>query len=173
MFVAQYRQTMAGAKLRLEVRDDGVVSSIELRRQRRAEASERERQAKAELIEIFRARKEAADEAIRRANEALRRINGSDSFERIFLRMCRVFRMSPTEMLADRRNVRTVFARQAVMYWARRRTCLSLPQIGRRMTGRDHTTILHGCRAYVAKRAEMGRNLKPFDVSIQHGRERP
>jgi hypothetical protein len=34
-------------------------------------------------------------------------------------------------------------------YWrARRETALSLPQIGRLMGGRDHTTVLHGCKKY-------------------------
>ena len=33
-------------------------------------------------------------------------------------------------------------------------------QIGRWLGGRDHTTILHGKRAYVAKRAAQGRTLR-------------
>lgn len=33
------------------------------------------------------------------------------------------------------------------MYLARRLTPLSLPEIGRRFGGRDHTTVLHGVRA--------------------------
>lgn len=43
-------------------------------------------------------------------------------------------------------------ARQEVMWLARRLPCQpSLPQIGRALGGRDHTTILHGIRAHQAR----------------------
>ena len=51
-------------------------------------------------------------------------------------------------------------ARQEVMYRCRQETRLSLPQIGERLGGRDHTTVLYGARAYEARRT-LERHPKP------------
>lgn len=80
--------------------------------------------------------------------------------ERIIIRACTVFKVSRKEIFSDRRNRDIVFARQFVMYWAVRRTSLSLPQIGKKIGGRDHTTVLHGARVYPEKRALKGRSLR-------------
>lgn len=74
-------------------------------------------------------------------------------------RACKVFKVTRNELRSDRRNAHVVLARQFVMYWVCRLTELSLPQTGRFM-GRDHTTVLHGRKNYIKKRAEMGRNLR-------------
>lgn len=50
------------------------------------------------------------------------------------------------ELLANRRHRAVVQARQIGMYLARQITLNSLPEIGRRFGGRDHTTVLHACR---------------------------
>ncbi len=50
------------------------------------------------------------------------------------------------EMVSVRRSKPVCRARALVIWLARRHTSLSLPQIGRQMGGRDHTTILHNCR---------------------------
>lgn len=47
-----------------------------------------------------------------------------------------------------KRAAALVRARQAACYRMRAETRLSLPQIGRALGGRDHTTVLHGCRAH-------------------------
>lgn len=78
----------------------------------------------------------------------------------IMHRAMKVFGVSRTELTGASRNRRIVFARQFVMYWARRKVGLSLPQIGRRLGGRDHTTVLHGCQRYVDKRKAMNRTLR-------------
>lgn len=52
--------------------------------------------------------------------------------------------ISVNEIMSPRRNKRAVEARQIVMYLARKHTSLSLPQIGKQLGGRDHSTVLHG-----------------------------
>jgi chromosomal replication initiation ATPase DnaA len=81
------------------------------------------------------------------------------TFQRLEQRTCRLFKLSRADLYAQCHQRRFSLARQFLMYWACRRTTLSLPQIGRLMH-RDHTTILHGKQAYVAKRAKMGRTLR-------------
>lgn len=47
---------------------------------------------------------------------------------------------------SPRRFIQYVRARQLVMFFAKELTGLSLPQIGRQLGNRDHTTILSGAR---------------------------
>ena len=68
--------------------------------------------------------------------------------------------ISRADIASARRSRDLTFVRQAIMYWAARRTSLSYPQIGRRMGGRDHTPVLHGKDRYVELRAKMGRTLR-------------
>jgi hypothetical protein len=58
------------------------------------------------------------------------------------------------EIVSVRRARAVCRARALVIWLARRHTSLSLPQIGRQLGGRDHTTILYNCRvvdALIAK----------------------
>lgn len=82
------------------------------------------------------------------------------TYREIERKACIVFGVRPSQLHGAQRSREIVFARQFVMYWAARLTKLSLPQIGRLMGGRDHTTILHGKSAYVDKRKAMGRTLR-------------
>lgn len=50
------------------------------------------------------------------------------------------------ELLAHRRLSTATRARQVAIYLCKRLTTHSLPEIGRRFGGRDHTTILHSIR---------------------------
>ncbi len=59
---------------------------------------------------------------------------------------CQCFELSPEELLSASRTQRVVWPRQLAMYLARELTGESLPEIGRRFGGRDHTTVLHACR---------------------------
>jgi chromosomal replication initiator protein len=52
--------------------------------------------------------------------------------------------ISVTEIIGDKRSRVVVEARHLAMYLARELTDLSLPKIGERIGGRDHTTVLHG-----------------------------
>ena len=57
----------------------------------------------------------------------------------------RHFDMTVEEMLTRRRTARFMVPRHVAMYLAKQLTMRSLPDIGRRFAGRDHTTIIHGC----------------------------
>jgi chromosomal replication initiator protein len=54
--------------------------------------------------------------------------------------------VSVAEIKGDRRSKQVVQARHLVMYLARELTDESLPKIGERLGGRDHTTVMHGVK---------------------------
>lgn len=81
-------------------------------------------------------------------------------FEKILYRVCTVFGVTVSELKSSRQGPEIAFARHAVCYWACRRTSMSLPQIGRLLGNRDHSTIHHGRNVYPQKRAKMGRALR-------------
>jgi hypothetical protein len=56
------------------------------------------------------------------------------------------FRLTEVELLAHRRAVNIVRPRQIIWYIAKTHTRMSYPQIGMRVGGFDHTTVLHGVR---------------------------
>ena len=56
------------------------------------------------------------------------------------------FSVSRQEILSARRTATVVRPRQIAMYLAKVLTLRSLPEIGRRFGGRDHTTVLHAVR---------------------------
>jgi hypothetical protein len=60
--------------------------------------------------------------------------------------VCKYFEITNTAITGERRTHNIVYPRQIAMFLARRYTTKSLPEIGRRFGGRDHTTVLHGAR---------------------------
>jgi hypothetical protein len=50
------------------------------------------------------------------------------------------------EILSPRRTAKVVMPRQIAMYLAKKLTLKSLPEVGRRFGGRDHTTVMHAVR---------------------------
>ena len=56
------------------------------------------------------------------------------------------FNVSKADLLSARRTRAVVRPRQVAMYLAKSLTPRSLPEIGRRFGGRDHTTVLHAVR---------------------------
>lgn len=61
--------------------------------------------------------------------------------------------VSFAEMIGERRSAYLVRTRQEAMWLLKEKCGLSLPQIGRILGGRDHTTILHGIRRHVRRLA--------------------
>ena len=58
----------------------------------------------------------------------------------------RHYKVARNELLSSRRSRDVVRPRQIAMYLAKSLTSRSLPEIGRRFGGRDHTTVLHSVR---------------------------
>ena len=56
------------------------------------------------------------------------------------------YQVSRADVLSARRTVNVVRPRQVAMYLSKVLTLRSLPEIGRRFGGRDHTTVLHAVR---------------------------
>ena len=54
--------------------------------------------------------------------------------------------MKQSDLISERRNRAIARPRQAAMWLAKQLTTRSLPDIGRRFGGRDHTTVLHAVR---------------------------
>lgn len=54
------------------------------------------------------------------------------------------------DMVSARRNRAATAARQIAMFLCKRMTPSSLPEIGKSLGGRDHTTVLHGVRKVAA-----------------------
>jgi chromosomal replication initiator protein len=62
--------------------------------------------------------------------------------------------MKQADLLSERRNRAIARPRQAAMWLAKQLTTRSLPDIGRRFGGRDHTTVLHAVRRIEALRVD-------------------
>lgn len=68
------------------------------------------------------------------------------SVDEIQMAVCVHFGISHHELLSSRRELRITRPRQVAMYLAKELTRRSLPEIGRKFGGRDHTTIMHAVR---------------------------
>ena len=84
------------------------------------------------------------------AREALRDIliyqQKQVSIENIQQTVAEYYRIRVSDLLSKKRSREVARPRQLAMYFAKEFTNLSLPQIGDRFGGRDHTTVLHACR---------------------------
>ncbi|MEI5680046.1 MULTISPECIES: chromosomal replication initiator protein DnaA [unclassified Mesorhizobium] len=89
--------------------------------------------------------------SIERIDEILGHIYRSGEPKRVRIEdiqriVARHYNVSKTELLSNRRTRTIVKPRQIAMYLAKVMTPRSLPEIGRRFGGRDHTTVLHAVR---------------------------
>lgn len=67
--------------------------------------------------------------------------------------VCEQFSISRKSLLSSRRTADVVNVRQCAMWLCKEFTMQSLPAIGRKFGGRDHTTVLHGVRKAPSKLA--------------------
>ncbi len=85
---------------------------------------------------------ELAQEVLKKVvQEASRRIS-VDNIQKI---VAHYYSIQVSEMVSKRRSKNLVFPRQIAMFLARELTELSLPEIGNKFGGRDHTTVMHSC----------------------------
>lgn len=68
------------------------------------------------------------------------------SIEDIQRKTAEFYKLEVKDFHSPQRARRVARPRQVAMYLARKLTTRSLPEIGRRFGGRDHTTVLHACR---------------------------
>lgn len=83
------------------------------------------------------------------ANEALKDLISKDrpkiiTAEYIQEIVATYFHLKPEELKSSKRTRNIAYPRQIAMYLCRKLTDLSLPKIGEKFGGRDHTTIIHG-----------------------------
>ncbi|HUZ13332.1 MAG TPA: chromosomal replication initiator protein DnaA [Caulobacteraceae bacterium] len=74
------------------------------------------------------------------------------------------FGLKQSDLLSERRTRSVARPRQAAMWLAKQLTTRSLPDIGRRFGGRDHTTVLHAVRRIEALRAEDPQLARDLEV---------
>src|SRR6202166_3373634 len=84
--------------------------------------------------------------------------------------VARQYNVSRSDLLSSRRTANVVRPRQVAMYLAKTLTLRSLPEIGRRFGGRDHTTVLHAVRkieALVAKDIALSEEVESLKRQLQ------
>jgi len=74
------------------------------------------------------------------------------SIENIQKTVAEYFKLRVSDLLSKRRSRSVARPRQLAMALAKELTSHSLPEIGEAFGGRDHTTVLHGCRRIAALR---------------------
>lgn len=74
--------------------------------------------------------------------------------DRIQRAVCEAFSISLTDMSSKRRARAVARPRQVAMYLSKKLTKRSLPDIGRRFGGRDHTTVMHAVKRITQLRGE-------------------
>ena len=84
--------------------------------------------------------------------------------------VARQYNVSRSDLLSSRRTANVVRPRQVAMYLAKTLTLRSLPEIGRRFGGRDHTTVLHAVRkieALVSRDVALSEEVESLKRQLQ------
>jgi chromosomal replication initiator protein len=100
----------------------------------------------AQLELLARSERKPLDESIVEQFLATRESAKPPSLQGIASQTARYFTLRVAELKSSSRRRAVVAARDVAMYLARQMTGKSLKQIGEYFGGRDHTTVLHGCR---------------------------
>ncbi|WP_371346055.1 chromosomal replication initiator protein DnaA [Ancylobacter sp. IITR112] len=87
--------------------------------------------------------------------------------------VARHYKVTPADILSQRRTANVVKPRQIAMYLAKTLTLRSLPEVGRRFAGRDHTTVLYAVRKIerlIAADAALAAEVAGLTAAIREGR---
>lgn len=90
--------------------------------------------------------------------------------DRIQRAVCEAFDLSLTDMVSKRRARIIARPRQVAMYLSKKLTKRSLPDIGRRFGGRDHTTVMHAVKRIEELRAtdaEFNARIEAVESALQ------
>ena len=79
-------------------------------------------------------------------HDVLRANDRRVTIEEIQKRVAEHYNMKLSEMHSARRSRAIARPRQVAMYLSKQLTARSLPEIGRKFGGRDHTTVMHAVR---------------------------
>ena len=91
---------------------------------------------------------------------------GSLTIEHIIRAVANHFGIEEERLLGKQRMREVALPRQVAMYLIRKETSASLPQIGKALGGRDHTTIMYGCEK-ISDRLETDDGLRRQVFSIR------
>lgn len=94
----------------------------------------------------------------------------SPMFSDIMNEVCAHYGVKAFDIRSARRTMNLVQPRQVICFLAKELTPLSLPQIGRYLGGRDHTTVLHGIRK-VGCLLEFAEPTDPIRMSVDEIRD--
>ncbi|MCC6918268.1 MAG: chromosomal replication initiator protein DnaA [Alphaproteobacteria bacterium] len=79
-------------------------------------------------------------------SDILRTHDRKITVDEIQKRVAEFYNLRPADMVSPRRARPVARPRQIAMYFAKKLTTRSLPDIGRRFGGRDHTTVIHAVK---------------------------
>jgi chromosomal replication initiator protein len=86
------------------------------------------------------------DFAIQTLGDSLRGAQRRVTIEEIQKLVSAHFELKPLDLVSARRSRAVARPRQIAMYLSKRLTTRSLPEIGRKFGGRDHSTVIHAVR---------------------------
>ena len=94
----------------------------------------------------------------------LKSSNKKITIEEIQKKVAEHYNIRITDMHSPRRSRSVARPRQIAMYLSKKLTTKSLPEIGRKFTGRDHTTVIHA----IKKIEELMSKDKQFEYEVQN-----
>ena len=92
------------------------------------------------------------------------------TIEDIQKRVSSHFNIRVSDMHSARRARSVARPRQVAMYLAKQLTSRSLPEIGRKFGGRDHTTVMHSIdkiRTNVSGNATLRRDIESLEAALR------
>lgn len=138
-----------------------AIAEREAKRREKLERVEAERKAARELAERSERKRQQIEkiiEAVERHKREVAEANAIPAYLRHPGRLGRLMRLfsqasgfTVAELQSVRRSKRLAHARQCLAWIMKKQSTLSLPQIGRKLGGRDHSTVIHAIKMVESK----------------------